>query len=211
MINTDTGEHVDITDHFLVGPLEQSQIGHGFNRLSNLFISLALLIFFIPLLLLITLLNLITTGHIFQTSLYARNTAAPRTSFKLIRFYSRKPDGNQTWFGRWLEALELHRLPELINVVTGDLSMVGVKPLPIESIDQIQEEWQRKRFECPSGITGMWYIDTDRNSTLDEILIADAYYAAIRNWREDAKLMGQTIITWFKRNLIKGSSTNNQS
>lgn len=211
IINTDTGEHVEITDHFLIGPLEQTHIGRSFNRLSNLFISLVLLVLFLPLLLLIGVLNLITTGHVFQTSLHASNSAASGNSFKLIRFYTRKPDGRQTWFGRWLEALELHRLPELINVVIGDLSIVGVKPLPVESIDQIQEEWQRKRFECPSGITGMWYIHTDGNSTLDEILVADAYYAATRNWREDAKLMGQTVITWFKRNLIKSSSTNNQS
>jgi lipopolysaccharide/colanic/teichoic acid biosynthesis glycosyltransferase len=110
--------------------------------------------------------------------------------------------------GKWLEALELHRLPELFNVINGDMSIVGVKPLPVEAIDLIQEEWQQKRFECPSGITGMWYIHTDQNSTLDEILVADAYYAATRNWRQDAKLIWQTIPTWFKRNLIKGSSTN---
>jgi NDP-sugar pyrophosphorylase family protein len=208
IINTITGEHTEITDNFLLGPLQQSNIGHSFNRLVNLFISFVLLCIFSPILVVIAILNLITTGHIFRTTPRSKSTGAAGNSFRLIRFYTRKPNGKPTWLGKWLEAVEFHRLPELINVVIGDLSMVGVKPLPQEALDQIQEEWQQKRFECPAGITGMWYIHTDRNSTLDEVLVADAYYAATRNWREDAKLMWKTIATWFRRNLIKGPSSN---
>jgi lipopolysaccharide/colanic/teichoic acid biosynthesis glycosyltransferase len=118
---------------------------------------------------------------------------------KLLRFYTRGGNGRYTLLGRWLEHWDGHRLPELWNVLMGDLSLVGVKPLLSEDIDQITEAWQQKRHDHSPGFTGMWYLQTNPTSSLDDILIADAYYIAIRSWREDLKILKQTPSAWWRR------------
>jgi lipopolysaccharide/colanic/teichoic acid biosynthesis glycosyltransferase len=90
-------------------------------------------------------------------------------------------------------------LPELLNVVKGDLRLVGVKPLSSEEINEITEDWQRQRHDYNPGFTGLWYLQTLPKSSLDDILIADAYYVAVRSWREDLKILKQTPSAWYRR------------
>jgi lipopolysaccharide/colanic/teichoic acid biosynthesis glycosyltransferase len=119
--------------------------------------------------------------------------------FRLLRFSTHSANGKSAWGGKWLEKWEFHRLPELWNVLIGDLRFIGVKPLSVDEAGKITEKWQQKRNEYASGFTGLWYIQTRGESTLDEVLIADAYYVATRTWREDVRLFWQTIPTWWRR------------
>ena len=82
----------------------------------------------------------------------------------------------------------LQRLPELLNVLIGDLRLIGVKSLSPDEASKITEKWQQKRNEYDPGFTGLWYIQNHLNSALDEILIMDAYYVATRTWREDIRI-----------------------
>jgi lipopolysaccharide/colanic/teichoic acid biosynthesis glycosyltransferase len=95
--------------------------------------------------------------------------------------------------------LELHRLPEIWNLVKGDLQLVGVKPLSPEEIGRLNEQWHRPRNEQRPGLTGLWYINTRQDSDLDEFVVADIYYMATQNWREELKILSQTPVSWFKR------------
>lgn len=207
VVNTASGESIQVTDNFLLGPLRQTQLNEHLRRLVDLAFSLGLLCLSAPLALIITVFVFLASRPVFQPITCKKNSSESPATFNLIRFNTRKPDERLTLVGRLLEATDLHRIPELVNVVKGDLSIVGVKPLSEEEAGQITEEWQRKRFESPTGFTGLWYINTDQNSTLDEVFITDVYYTATRNWREDAKIIVQTISTWFKRVFIKGSAT----
>ena len=98
--------------------------------------------------------------------------------------------------GRWLHHWELDRIPELWNVLRGDLELVGVKPLLPEEAAALNEEWHQKRYECPPGFTGLWYIQTSAGSDMDDILVADVYYAATHNWRDDLRLFWRTPAAW---------------
>ena len=82
----------------------------------------------------------------------------------------------------------LQRLPELLNVLIGDLRLIGVKSLSPDEASKITEKWQQKRNEYDPGFTRLWYIQNHLNSALDEILIMDAYYVATRTWREDIRI-----------------------
>ena len=81
----------------------------------------------------------------------------------------------------------------------GEISFVGVKPLLPAQADRIIEAWQLQRHQNQAGFTGLWYIQTDQKSELDEILITDTYYVATRTWREDMKILRQTPAAWAKR------------
>jgi lipopolysaccharide/colanic/teichoic acid biosynthesis glycosyltransferase len=88
-------------------------------------------------------------------------------------------------------------LGELWHVLKGDLGLVGVKPLSPAEAEDVTELWQQKRYDYHAGFTGLWYIQTGAQG--DEVLVADAYYAATRNWREDLRLLGQTPLAWLRR------------
>jgi lipopolysaccharide/colanic/teichoic acid biosynthesis glycosyltransferase len=62
----------------------------------------------------------------------------------------------------------------------------------------LNEDWHQKRYECQPGFTGLWYIQADASSDLDEILVADVYYAATHNWRDDLRLFWRTPAAWWK-------------
>jgi lipopolysaccharide/colanic/teichoic acid biosynthesis glycosyltransferase len=124
--------------------------------------------------------------------------AAVRT-FDLYAFRILNSDGTMSRIGRWLHHWELDRLPELWNILRGDLELVGVKPLLPEDAATLNEEWHQKRYECAPGFTGLWYVQTNAKSDLDEILVADAYYAATHTWHDDMRLLWQTPIAWWKR------------
>jgi len=79
------------------------------------------------------------------------------------------------------------------------MSLIGVKPLQLAETVKIVEAWQRQRYQYPAGFTGLWYIQTDSDSALDEVLIADAYYVATRTRRGDIKISWQTPSCWLRR------------
>ena len=93
----------------------------------------------------------------------------------------------------------LERLPELFSVLKGDMSMIGVKPLSPQDQEQAKEAWQQRRFESKPGFTGLWYVQTNKNSSLDEIFITDAYYVSTRSGKKDLILLFQTVTAWSRK------------
>ena len=208
LIDIETSESTEVVDEFLLAEASPTAIGGNLRRFVELIGAILLLILTWQATFLIGLATFITTGGtLFRRVAYVAKgpgrirsdgIVKPQT-FHLLHFETRRADGRLTWLGGWLEKWQLHRLPELWNVVQGELGFVGVKPLSPEESAQITEEWQLKRYEYPAGITGLWYIQTNANSELDEILITDAYYAATRTWRGDWKLLLQTPAAWLKK------------
>lgn len=127
--------------------------------------------------------------------------------FQILHFQTRRRDGRYTLGGRWIEQWELNRLPELFNVVHGDMALVGVKPLRPEESALLTEEWHQKRYDSRAGLTGLWYQQTEPDSDLDTIIIADVYYTATRTWRSDLMLLLRTPSIWARRNARRDISS----
>ena len=84
-----------------------------------------------------------------RSPLLARNGGATHKS---------AADPRITELGRWLRATRLDELPQLINVVRGDLSMVGPRPELVSVVYQEYEPWQHRRHAVKPGLTGMWQV-----------------------------------------------------
>jgi lipopolysaccharide/colanic/teichoic acid biosynthesis glycosyltransferase len=84
-----------------------------------------------------------------------------------------------TRFGRFLRASSLDELPELLNVLRGEMSWVGPRPAPPSEVAQYQP-WHRQRLEVPQGLTGLWQVSGRSDLTFDEMCLLDIYY--IENW-----------------------------
>jgi lipopolysaccharide/colanic/teichoic acid biosynthesis glycosyltransferase len=90
-----------------------------------------------------------------------------------------RDDPRVTRVGRVLRRLSLDELPQLVNVLRGDMSLVGPRPPLPEEVAQYQD-WHRRRLEVAPGMTGLWQVSGRSELTFDEMVMLDLYY--IENW-----------------------------
>ncbi len=97
-----------------------------------------------------------------------------------------------TRVGRILRRLSLDELPQLVNVLRGEMSLVGPRP-PIPAEVEKYQEWHKKRLEAPPGMTGLWQVSGRSRLSFDEMVLLDIYY--IENWSLwlDFKILMRTI------------------
>lgn len=101
-------------------------------------------------------------------------------------------DPRVTVVGGWLRRLSLDELPQLWNVVRGEMSMVGPRPL-VPHEDERVEDWARRRLELTPGITGYWQVLGRTRIPFEEMVKLDYLY--VMNWSlwEDIRLMLRTL------------------
>lgn len=96
-----------------------------------------------------------------------------------------------TTFGRWLRQTSLDELPQLINVLRGEMSLVGPRPcIPYET--DYFEPHHFERFNVPAGITGLWQVTARAHSTFLEALDMDVAYARSYSLGLDLRLLFRT-------------------
>ena len=93
--------------------------------------------------------------------------------------YKLQADPRITRVGRWLRRLSLDELPQLLNVLRGDMSLVGPRP-PIPYEVESYELWHRKRLDMKPGMTGLWQVSGRNRLPFDEMVRLDLFY--IENW-----------------------------
>lgn len=97
-------------------------------------------------------------------------------------------------FGKWLRRLSIDELPQLLNVLTGDMSLVGPRPLPVYEIEKIEKHAQRRRLSVKPGLTCIWQVSgRNRITSFEDWVALDLQY--IDNWSLwlDIKILLQTI------------------
>jgi exopolysaccharide biosynthesis polyprenyl glycosylphosphotransferase len=115
-----------------------------------------------------------------------RTSAAERNLFK------QKNDPRRTRVGRLIRPFSIDEIPQLINVLRGEMSLIGPRPLPVvESTNY--DDWEKGRFEMMPGLTGLWQVRGRSDIKFDEMILMDLYY--IENWslKLDLQIILQTI------------------
>jgi lipopolysaccharide/colanic/teichoic acid biosynthesis glycosyltransferase len=94
-------------------------------------------------------------------------------------------------FGRWLRASGLDELPQLINVLRGEMSLVGPRPcLPYEFEKYLPE--QRERLDAAPGLTGLWQVSGKNKTTFSEMIRLDIRYARTQSFWLDCRIILKT-------------------
>jgi exopolysaccharide biosynthesis polyprenyl glycosylphosphotransferase len=103
-----------------------------------------------------------------------------------------RDDPRVTSIGRLLRRYSLDEIPNTVNVLRGEMSLVGPRPLPVRDYDLL-EEWHRKRYLVLPGMTGLWQISGRSNLSFDDLVRYDFYY--LDNWSIwlDISILAKTI------------------
>ena len=110
----------------------------------------------------------------------------PRSRFKL------QNDPRVTRVGAFLRRTSLDELPQLVNVVRGDMSLVGPRPVPLYEVSHYRNE-HRERFAAVPGITGLWQISGRCSLPFEEMFRLDVEYVRNQSLRLDLKILALTI------------------
>jgi lipopolysaccharide/colanic/teichoic acid biosynthesis glycosyltransferase len=93
--------------------------------------------------------------------------------------------------GKLLRQLGLDELPQLINVIRGEMSLIGPRPcIPYEAREYLP--WQRKRFDTMPGLTGLWQVSGKNRTTFNEMMRLDITYVKQRSFWLDVKIFLKT-------------------
>lgn len=105
------------------------------------------------------------------------------------------PDESRlTSFGRWLRSTSLDELPELWNVLCGDMAIVGPRPLPVSYLPRYTED-EARRHEVRPGLTGWAQVNGRNTTSWDERLAMDVWYVDNRSLRLDLSILVATFRT----------------
>lgn len=144
----------------------------------------------------------ILSGTSCQRLLFADNNAwcekhyiRHRKSLSGATFFKLKNDPRITKIGKILRNTSIDELPQLWNVLTGDMSIVGNRPLPIYEAEKLTTDKYALRFKAPAGITGLWQVEKRGRGEMseEERLMLDNAYAERHSFASDIKLILKTI------------------
>lgn len=186
-------------------------------RMIDIIGSLVALIIFSPVLLITSILVYTKLGS--PVFFLQDRVGKDNKVFKMIKFRSMinaknkfgedLPDEERlTPFGKKLRSLSIDELPELINVLKGDMSLVGPRPLLVDYLELYSEE-QRRRHEMRPGITGLAQISGRNSISWDERFKLDVSYIDKYNIFLDFKILFMTVYKVIKRDGItqEGNAT----
>jgi lipopolysaccharide/colanic/teichoic acid biosynthesis glycosyltransferase len=167
----------------------------------DVFASALALVALSPLFLVIAVVLLVSQG---TPLLFTQERAGYRGQVFLIRKFrtmatATGPDGTLlpdekrvTAVGRWLRRTSLDELPELLNVLSGEMSLVGPRPLPVAYLP-LYDETQQRRHDVKPGLTGLAQISGRNRLTWVERFVYDVYYVDHLSLRFDLQILLRTV------------------
>jgi exopolysaccharide biosynthesis polyprenyl glycosylphosphotransferase len=120
-------------------------------------------------------------GHVFRMHKFRTMRPADRAIHldTTVPFFKLESDPRLTRVGKLIRRLSIDELPQLWNVIKGDMSIVGPRPLPVDQV-AANAELLSPRHEVPAGLTGWWQINGRSGVTAEEALRLDLFY--VENW-----------------------------
>lgn len=184
-------------------------------RWMDVILSLVALIVLFPVLLILTVMGTIAMGgNPFFTQI---RPGKDEKLFRLVKFRSmnnkKDAEGNLlpdekrlTGYGRFIRRTSLDELPELFNILIGDMSIVGPRPLLVKYLPLYNEE-QKHRHDVRPGLTGLAQINGRNLVSWEEKFAYDLAYIQDIGFKQDMRILWKTIITVLRREGISSETS----
>ena len=130
--------------------------------------------------------TMVADADALQAALETRNEATGPV-FKI------KDDPRVTTIGRWLRRTSIDELPQLLNVLSGEMSLVGPRPLPVRDVHRFSEAALMRRFSVRPGLTCLWQISGRNNLTFEDWIRLDLQYIDEWTMGLDVSVLVRTI------------------
>jgi lipopolysaccharide/colanic/teichoic acid biosynthesis glycosyltransferase len=130
--------------------------------------------------------TMVTNAEQLQAGLEARNEAEGPV-FKIAR------DPRVTPLGWWLRRTSIDELPQLFNVLRGDMSLIGPRPLPLRDVSRFTRSADMRRFSVRPGITGLWQVSGRSGLGFDQWIALDLRYIDRWSLALDFSILARTI------------------
>ncbi|HEM5984827.1 TPA: sugar transferase [Streptococcus suis] len=186
-----------------------------FKRLLDILLSLFAIILLFPIILIVSIFVYFKLGS--PVLFKQKRPGKDEKIFKMYKFRTMTDEKDEkgellpdsvrlTAFGKWLRSTSLDELPELFNILKGDMSIVGPRPLLSKYLPLYSEE-QARRHEVRPGLTG--YVQANGRNSLSwhEKFSMDVEYVDNISFKGDAKIIFQTVIAVFKRSGISSAES----
>ena len=174
---------------------------NGIKPMFDWTVALMLSLLFLPVIFFLIVVNRIVFKKPFFVQQRIGKNEVP---FLFFKFRSMKIDGDERsippW-GRFMRKSSLDELPQLLNILRGEMSMVGPRPLLPEYLGHYSEE-QSKRHLVKPGITGLAQVKGRNSLSWTESLKLDTYYSNNLSLKLDISILAQTLIQVFKFNQV---------
>lgn len=186
-----------------------------FKRFIDFILSLCAVIVLSPILLILIIFGAIFMGG--NPFFFQERPGKDEKVFKLIKFRSmdnRKDkkgnllpdDVRLNKYGRFLRSTSLDELPELINILKGDMSIIGPRPLLVRYLDRYNEE-QRHRHDVRPGLTGYAQAHGRNAVSWEDKFAMDVWYTKHITFMGDVKIIWDTVMTVVKRDGISSETS----
>ena len=110
--------------------------------------------------------------------------------------FKMKDDPRITKIGKFIRKTSIDELPQLINVIKGDMSLVGPRPSLPKEVEEF-ETWMRERLEVKPGLTCIWQVSGRNNIDFEDWMKLDIKYVRERSFKLDIKLILKTVLVLF--------------
>ncbi len=104
-----------------------------------------------------------------------------------------KNDPRVTRFGAFLRQFSIDEFPQLINVLKGEMSLVGPRPLPLRDVELIDTQWHKRRFSVKPGLTCLWQVNGRSDVNFEKWVRMDLEYIDTWSLGLDLKILLKTI------------------
>lgn len=140
-------------------------------------------------------------GHVFKMLKYRTMCQDAEKKLEELRcrnetdgaLFKMRNDPRVTRFGRFLRKTSIDELPQIVNIVRGEMRFVGPRPLPVKDLQGYEYGWPAMRQICPPGITCIWQVAGRSRVGFEDMCLLDIWYALNRNWILDLQIAFRTV------------------